>query len=131
MTLPPQICPACGRALPDAFNGGACPACGHNRRESLSKEDWKAWGWMLFWIVLLAPAALTFGTLDLRNPGAGAGIPIVGSLISAVICGTWTSLRVSSRVGIRILTAILLIGPFFLLSFFLCFIGCAARGAMR
>lgn len=125
---PTTLCPNCGRALPPAESAAYCPSCGHPLRKpaTLTAGEWNAWGWMLFWVVLLAPAAVTFAFVNNTSINEDVFLTrqLIACAISAVVCGGWAAYRITKRPALRIFLGILLVFPFWLLAFFICFLGC-------
>ena len=76
--------------------------------------------WLLFYIVLFAPAVLNLVGM-LTNAGVLiVGSTFAGSVIVGVICGQMLGLRY----GMSKVLTVLLVVAFIVTSFILCFLGC-------
>jgi len=132
------FCPQCKQDVVFAVNGNtkACPACGYqfSSGEPVPSSGLLQGrrGWLIFFLVMFAPAILAFGVLAAgANLDFGAGITFIGSGVSAIFCGIFCASRVASGLVWRFLLAVLLIAAFYGVCFALCFAGCTAASALR
>jgi hypothetical protein len=132
------FCPQCKKDVVFSVNGNVktCPACGYQFRSEepppLPGLLRARGGWLIFFVVLVAPALLTFAVLAAgATLDSGAGIAFLGSGASAVFCGIFYAMRGARSLVGRILLAILLSATFYGVCFALCFAGCTAASAFR
>ena len=82
--------------------------------------------WLVFFLVLLAPAILTMATAPIEEFWP---IPVfILSGVSALYCGVWLALRVCRTTAARVVTGIAFSGVFYVVSFILCCAGCSLAG---
>lgn len=133
MNIPETICPKCLRSYDSAtFANGRCPNCGEavdvgGASAAAVGATKSRGGWLVFVMVLLVPAILTFLTAKSENlwpvstfiVGAGA----------ALYCGFWMAWRICRTNAGKVIVGLALSVGFYWVSFVLCCAGCAIGGA--
>src|SRR5262245_12891537 len=84
--------------------------------------------WLVFFILLLAPAVLTLLAASAKVDGLAVGCPLVGGGIAGIVCGTMLARRVGRTSGSKILLGVVFAVLLGLLSFGLGFAGCMLGG---
>jgi hypothetical protein len=128
-------CPHCQKELPENYSSTDCPYCGENmtgNAEAGSSQNTptRRFPWFWFFLVLAAPAILNFvlasfaaNSIEVANVILGltfAGSPAAG-IAGAILFGRWKRDSSNSRINVVALAVLLSV-----LSFGLCFVGCAA-----
>jgi len=85
--------------------------------------------WLLFFALMMAPAAFTFLAQTLGPRDAGAYPAIYGSGVSAILCGTGLALRITQRIELRVLFTLVFIPLFYGFCFFTSMMACNAFGS--
>ena len=125
-------CPHCQKELPENYGAGWCPFCGCDLAASetgltVRPATYKI-NWLLFWIVLLAPAAVAFLASLANFEGIAVFSPIFGGLIAGNVCATVLARRMGRTRGSKILLGMLFSVLLSALSFGLGFAGCSLGG---
>ena len=128
MSEPEKRCPKCQAVV--LSESAACPICHYEPKPSSSPpvipNRTPQVRWLVFFLVLLAPAVLTVATARIEEFWP---IPVFFlSLVSAIYCGVWLALRVCRTTVARVLTGIAFSGAFYVVSFILCCAGCSLAG---
>jgi hypothetical protein len=84
--------------------------------------------WLIFFLVLLAPAALAFIGSITKVEGLAVAAPLVGGGIAGLICGIQLALRFGKTTGARVLLGCLFFALLGSLSLALGFAGCMVGG---
>jgi len=86
--------------------------------------------WLAFWIVLLAPAVLTIGSVLVgsRTGEAAPGIALIGGGISGIVCGAMMGRRFGRTNGMKILLGIIFAAVFAVVCIATSCCGCLASG---
>ena len=84
--------------------------------------------WIIFFIVLLAPALLTLCAAKAGVEGAAVGCPLIGGGIAGIVCGIMLGRRLGRTQGAKVGLGILFTAVFGFLSFALGFVGCMVGG---
>jgi len=127
-------CPHCQKELPENHGTAWCPYCGKDLSlgENLPKNKLgiQPLPTGLFFIFLLAPAAVSFLALLLHVEFIAVVAGIFGSLISGIVCAT-LYMRSLNVTGFRqVVLYVVFIAAFCFLSFFISGLGCAAGGGL-
>jgi len=132
------FCPQCKKDVTFAstFEDKTCPECGFKFRQaeppSVTAPRRIRGGWLIFFMMLIAPAFLTFAVMaTASSPDSGVAVTFIGSGVSALVCGVWLALRVSEKLALRIVLGLLLVPAFYAACFALCFVGCAAASKIH
>lgn len=123
-------CPHCQEVLPPNGSADYCPACGEKLTGEQSTlaiaEQRRPANWLLFFVVLFAPAICSFIFLTVNLGFLAALSAGLGSLISGLICTRMMMRRLAAS-GSRRLVLSFVIGILFCgLSYFLSFLGCTS-----
>jgi hypothetical protein len=84
--------------------------------------------WLVFFILLLAPAVLTLLAASAKLDGLAVGCPLVGGGMAGIACGTMVARRVGRTPGSKMFLGIVFAVLLGLLSFGLGFAGCMLGG---
>ena len=110
-------CPYCRQdtVFQETAEQRTCTACGQSfqRRPTVEPVEAglpKAYGWLLFLAVLLAPGSLV-ALIGLFGGGEelGIGALLISVVVSSLICGIWLSVKIGSSPAMVVLLAILFI----------------------
>ena len=129
-----MTCPHCRKNLPWNFTAKSCPNCGAEVfPESPPPVVKSNFSWIVFFIVLCAPAAITFGGGILNSDGIIVAATFLGSVICGLICGWMLAEKRPGPEGANteFMVVLSLSIPMMLVSFVLCFAGCAGTDLLR
>ena len=84
--------------------------------------------WFLFTLALLLPPILTFATAAAGLKEFPLACAFIGAGIAGLVCGVQLGRRFGKSTTYVVLLSILFVVVFGVLSFALCFVGCAAGG---
>jgi hypothetical protein len=84
--------------------------------------------WLVFFILLLAPAVLTLFAASAKADGLAVGCPLFGGGMAGIACGTILARRVGRTLGGKVLLGVVFAALLGLLSFGLGFAGCMLGG---
>lgn len=137
-------CSHCQKELPENYSGDYCPFCGESAAAKAGgaappqNVPGRRFSWWLFFLVLAAPAILDFVlisffsssnfALNLMALATFAGSPVAG-LVGAVLLVRWQSER-DGLESSGIPRGILFFALFSVVSFALCFVGCATAAVI-
>lgn len=84
--------------------------------------------WLVFFIVLLAPAVLTLIAAMCKQGGLAVGCPLIGGGGAGILCGIMLARRVGRTPATKVLLGFVFSAVFGVLSFSLGFVGCMVGG---
>jgi len=122
-----MICRHCHKDLPWNFTAKSCPECGAEVFPESPQPAVKSYSsWLVFFIVLCAPAAVTFVGGMINSGGVIFSATFPGSLIAGLICGWILAEKRPGPEGAsaEVMVVFSLAIPMILVSFVLCFAGC-------
>jgi hypothetical protein len=133
-------CPRCQRELPENFSADSCPNCGENIGVSAvvaSLDDTAKRRISLLWIflILAAPAILDFMLVSFfQNSDGGEGLMVCATFAGTPLAGIIGAILLVRRQregsdSPSILRVFLLFILLTVVSFALCFVGCAVGSA--
>jgi len=127
-------CPHCHEPLPEDNNSPWCPSCGKDWETAPGSGVARKFPWLLFYLVMAAPAMVDLLLVMVPSTSSSRLGPVLlvtfaGSAVSGIVCGIIlarhkgsgdVTLVILQAAGYSILMAIV--------SFFLCWLGCALQG---
>jgi hypothetical protein len=125
-------CPHCQKDFPENYDAAWCPFCGKDlsmpeKEQKVQPTAYKI-NWLLFWLVLLAPAAISFLAAMAKMDNIAILCPIVGGGIAGIFCATMLARRIGRTTESKILLGLLFSILLPLFSFGLGFAGCSLGG---
>ena len=118
-----MTCPHCQKEQPEDYAADCCRYCGQDFSEVQTASDNLAKiSWPLFFVVLFAPAVISFVSLACNLGGLMVAATFGGSLLAGKICATMLDQQRGYSTLVQLLVTLMLAA----LSFILCFGGCMA-----
>jgi hypothetical protein len=129
-----MICPHCQKKLPENYGAVYCLFCGKDLPPENSVQAMPSHtlfvaakiNWRIFFLVLFAPAILSFLSLAIGLGGLAVLPGLFGGLVSGLICARMVMETIAFTGFIKFAAHFALAVVFCFLCYSLCWVGCAA-----